>query len=487
MNFLAKITQLNSTQEICEVIEPKETYSFGRIVKLSSQLKTTVDIYSSKVPKKVLVLTSNTLHWLIADQYCLHQKVTQICIPLSFTAEQVDSLLHNIDVIITDDIGYQQLQNWKKSGLNLRATQVLAFSIKKLSQLNPSKFTPASTCNSLKIIHTSGSTGNPKGVIISEEGLGAVVDSLNDRLPPKISERYLSIVPCSLLIEQVAIYLTLLRGGKIIISGNPKKLLGEGNILAKDFLTLIKKSHPTSMAIPPSVAKSFYDHGNSIGKSVNLVHSIFKQSTSPFITCGGAPIAPEILNYLQARNISIYQGYGLSENSSVVSVNAPGINKTGTVGLPLKHVQVKLSKEGELLIKSPSIFKGYVNSSSNPINEEGWLKTGDLASIDHEGYITIEGRMKKIIINSHGRNFNQEWLENQYKTLKEIDDISLKNDATELFSAEIVKNNKYSITDSIKSIRKLEKEVLINTSIGSYNFTDKINKVENSNSKTIIL
>ena len=145
------------------------------------------------------------------------------------------------------------------------------------------------------------------------------------------------------------------------------------------------------------MVEAIADKAEKITSLKSRLNSILGEE-QPLIAAGGAPVSESTLKRLQTLGICVYQGYGLSENSSVVSWNYRDENKIGTVGKPLSHVQVKLSSDGELCIKSSSLFLGYSNTSDPSccvLDSGGWLHTGDIATIDSDGYITIVGRKNR--------------------------------------------------------------------------------------------
>ncbi len=481
MDFIKSIYNAIENNKTVTVLGENQDYSFNQILKKIYQLNTLLSTSTEEVPNRILVLTQNSLDWVISDFYCLFKGITEVSIPLSFSVEQTQSLLEGIDLVLVDKAGDERLKEWLEQGLKFddSTKKVKLVNHLQLNLLEETPFELNVNKGPIKIIHTSGSTGNPKGVMISNEGLSNLIFNLNNRLPESINERYLSIVPLSLLIEQVALYLTILRGGEIVLPGNVFELLGEGTVQASQFLDVIKLVQPTSMAIPPSIAKSMYDFSERVKDKSQVLSLLFGKDESPFFTCGGAPVSSDILLELNRIGITIYEGYGLSENASVVSINVPSANKIGTVGKPLDHVQVKLAEDGELLVKSSSMFLGYSNnqdSTSCEFTQDGWLKTGDFATIDHEGYITILGRKKNIIINSHGRNIAPEWLENQYKNLVEIEDIVVFNNEAEFLEVLITRNENHSEEACIKAIKSFQ--IFINSygEIGRFHFMKRSEK-----------
>jgi hypothetical protein len=144
---------------------------------------------------------------------------------------------------------------------------------------------------------------------------------------------------------------------------------------------------------------------------------MFGRPTPPFLACGGAPVSRRVLTALADRGIVVYEGYGLSENTSVVSWNTPAAHRPGSVGRPLEHVRVRLAPDGELLVRSSSLFAGYTTDdpTSLTLDAEGWLHTGDLAEIDDDGYLFLRGRKKNIVITSTGRNVAVDWVAARYR------------------------------------------------------------------------
>nr|WP_254697836.1 AMP-binding protein [Frankia sp. Cppng1_Ct_nod] len=160
----------------------------------------------------------------------------------------------------------------------------------------------------------------------------------------------------------------------------------------------------------------------------------------PFLMAGGAPVDVNALLRLDRAGLRVHEGYGLSENSSVVSWNTPDYWRPGTVGRPLPHCSVTLSDDGELLVKSSSLFAGYTveDPTSRPVDEDGWLHTGDRAEIDSDGYIRILGRLKNMIITGHGRNVSPEWVEGRLRTCSAVVDAVVFGEGMEYLTAVLV-------------------------------------------------
>ena len=165
---------------------------------------------------------------------------------------------------------------------------------------------------------------------------------------------------------------------------------------------------------------------------------------------GAAPIAPDILLFFNAIGLNILEGYGQTETCAVTSATRYGGLRFGTVGLPLQGVEVRLSDEGEILVKGPSVFKGYFKNEEATRNtiKEGWLYTGDIGEMDETNHITITDRKKDIIITAGGKNISPQYIENKLKCSPYINDAVVIGDKRKFVSALIILDeeniNKYA-------------------------------------------
>ena len=132
---------------------------------------------------------------------------------------------------------------------------------------------------------------------------------------------------------------------------------------------------------------------------------------------GGAPLGREIATWFADIGIRIHEGYGLTETSPVIAVNNPINHRLGTVGKPLPNIEVRIAEDGELLVRGPSIFKGYwkMPEESAAVFEEDWFKTGDIATLDEDGYLSITDRKKDLIKTSGGKFIAPQPIENSLK------------------------------------------------------------------------
>ncbi|HVS29029.1 MAG TPA: AMP-binding protein, partial [Solirubrobacteraceae bacterium] len=159
------------------------------------------------------------------------------------------------------------------------------------------------------------------------------------------------------------------------------------------------------------------------------VRAIFGGRVRQAVT-GAAPIAPEILEFFYACGIPVLEGYGMTETATVATYSTVEDFKFGTVGRPLPGCEIKIAEDGEVLIKGANIFAGYykMEDASFGAIEDGWLRTGDLGSIDEDGYLSITGRKKDIIITAGGKNLTPANIENDLKQSRWISQAVMHGD-----------------------------------------------------------
>ena len=157
-----------------------------------------------------------------------------------------------------------------------------------------------------------------------------------------------------------------------------------------------------------------------------------------YIVSGGAPLAPWLAHFYRGVGIPVLEGYGLTETVGPVSVNTPRLSKIGTVGPALPPMSFKISDEGEILLKGSSVFQRYHNdpeATAACFTEDGWFRTGDLGSLDRDGYVSITGRAKEIIVTAGGKNVAPAALENPMRSHPLISQVLVVGDQRPFIAA----------------------------------------------------
>ena len=308
---------------------------------------------------------------------------------------------------------------------------------------------PRSLDETALIVYTSGTTGNPKGVMISFGNIYSQLRDFEAMFKLTHDHTLLSILPLNHLLElDCGFFGMLYMGAKIVYikSLNPKELT-----------TVMKEKGITNMIVVPLVAKMLK---NSIDKEIkkqpeaarnafNLLYKIskfmprkirrimFKSVINGLggklecFICGGAPLEDSIAEFFERIGVPVFQGYGLTETSPTMSTNRYGHSKIGTVGQPLPSVTVKIADNGEILATGPNVMQGYYNKpdmTKEVIDEDGWFHTGDIGEIDKQGFIKITGRIKNMIVLGGGKKIFPEEVEAVLETsdiIKEVCVMSL--------------------------------------------------------------
>ncbi|MBI2263559.1 MAG: AMP-binding protein [Armatimonadetes bacterium] len=295
------------------------------------------------------------------------------------------------------------------------------------------------------IIYTSGTTGTPKGVVLSHQNILSNIEGVIPYFEFNPEDHFLSLLPLSHTLEFTAGFvLPLTFGATITYLRAP---------VASEITTTMKEVSPTVfIAVPlvykhlhkgimrrlaslPTMSRAFM----SLAKRISFLRPTLARRIAEafggkmrYWIVGGAPIDPNLLLDLELMGIEVLQGYGLSEASPLLTVNPPGRNRRGTVGLPLTNVRVKIAaspgeERGEILAQGDNIMTGYYRNrkATSEAIRDGWLHTGDVGILDEAGYLTIVGREKNMIVTPGGENVYPEEIETLLERCHLVKEISV--------------------------------------------------------------
>ena len=435
-NILKKIIKVSERYPQKVSLRTNET-SLNYADLVSAIIETSADLISFNSQVFGIDL-SNCPEWVITDLSILNIKATNIPIPSFFSSEQINHLISDssLEIMISD--------NYDKYQRNFSLIKTIKILQKELYVFKTKNISP--NLDYSKITYTSGTTGNPKGVCLTEVNIQKTIIALKEALNINQDDVHFSFLPYSVLLENIAgIYLPLMLGAEIFIPDEKELNFGSPTIDYQRVISIINEVKPSTTILVP--------HQLSALLQSIVVHEQGMESFK-YIAVGGAHVRLSDLKLAKKLEIPVYQGYGMSETASVISVNTLKNNKLGTVGRVLDHLDIKIDSEGEILVKG-NLFSGYLNQSSNLVDENGFYLTGDIGQIDTDGYLKILGRKKHIFINSFGRNISPEWLENELSSHPQIIQSAVFGESETSCSAVIFSTNRDKVNEAIKNTNSI--------------------------------
>lgn len=387
---------------------------------LAEQLLTMMSWLTQFDATRFAIQGPNSLSWIIADlALALSDK---ICVPVPrfFSATQQAYILETaaIEVILETEPLDGSIST-PLSGLWYR-----------LHVATETKPLPQFPIKSGKVTFTSGTTGSPKGVCLSWSQQATILAGLVEALSAEVAGEQLKhycLLPLSTLLEnQAGVYVPLALGQQIIVLDEQQSgLSGSSKLDLPQLAQSIAKFQPNSLIVTPQLLQALL----LICQQQPSLAASFR-----FIAVGGAHCAPKLLAQASALGLPVYQGYGLSEAGSVVALNLPNASRYGSVGKALPHVQLRV-REGHIEVKG-QLYAGYLGEP--PRDADSWLDTGDLGQLDSDGFLSIAGRSKQLLISSFGRNISPEWLEAELQLCPAVGQVMVCGDAKPWLSALIV-------------------------------------------------
>lgn len=408
------ISLLKATDTVALKTEQSElTYQ-----NLISRVSHLADFISSLGCERIGLYGDNCIDWLVADLAALEAEVTLVPIPMFFSDDQIRKSVEQSQLDVVINIDDDRLLSLLPL-LDMDTHQEYHILFLRRDKAEP-------LANIRKITYTSGSTGEPKGACLDERSMVAVASSLASIVPSEEGETHLCLLPLSTLLENVAgVYASLLNGMTIVVPPQEGVGLNGSSTLNIEQMYSSLYTHKANTAImTPQLLQAlvFYMESNQLDLP-----------ELKFLAVGGGNLSVTILDRSEKLGLPVFEGYGLSEACSVVCCNEPNNYKKGSIGKPLPHVNLKIEDDGEILV-SGSTFKGYLNLDEGT-NDEGFWPTGDLGSVDDDGFVFIAGRKKNLLISSFGRNVAPEWVEAELTTKQSVLQAAVFGDGEAYLSA----------------------------------------------------
>ena len=425
----------------------------------------------------VAILSENRPEWAIADYACLMAGMTDVPIYPTLPAEQIAYILRDSAVVAMFVSTAEQSAKIAEIREQLPALKhVITFedaivpgstlTMAAVEARGAAAMTPDAAAryhsealaiapdDVATIIYTSGTTGEPKGAMLTHGNIASNVAAVVGLLELGADDVSLSFLPLSHILERMFDYVMFAAGVSIAYVESMDTIAAN-----------MQEVRPTIVVSVPRVYEKVYGRitdkalqgggakrkiflwsqkvgdrwttemlaGRTPGALLALQHSIadrlvFSKVRAAvggrirYFVSGGAPLSTEINRFFYAAGCRIYEGYGLTETSPVISVNTPARLTIGTVGPPIPGVEVRVADDGEILTRGPHVMKGYLNhpeATSAAIDAQGWFHTGDIGTFD-DGLLRITDRKKDIIVTSGGKNIAPQPIENQVKLNKYV-------------------------------------------------------------------
>ena len=489
-----------------------------KILKLSDKIKSLI-----KPGDRCLLLSENRPEWLIADIAIMNAGGISVPIFTTYSANDYEYILNDCKpsvIIVSTKDQFKKIEKY----INPEVKKIISFEeiskeILIVKNIYEKKLEKKYINNNLKrnmpacIIYTSGTSGNPKGVILSHGGILSNCEGALDLLNPLIKKKdpiFLTWLPLSHSYEHTVQYIQILIGAKIFYAESLEKLIFN-----------MTQAKPTIMTAVPRFYQNLFNKINmnfnkqtglkktlifqtlrlgrkllkkeSLKFSENLINFLcenlvrrkirkqFGGNLQAFVSGGGA-LDQNIGEFLNAIGLPTLQGYGLTETSPVVSCNLPGFVKVETVGPPFRTNKVKIAKDGEILVKGENVMLGYWNkeNETKEVLKNEWLHTGDIGEIDSNGYLKITDRKKDIIVNLGGDNISPTKIENLLCLYEKIKQAFVYGDKKNYLVALVIVEKNFTNEENIKNyIENLNKKLTLIEKIKKFLIINKEFTIEN--------
>jgi long-chain acyl-CoA synthetase len=385
-------------------------------------LNPTKNIKGQLTPQVEVALASLVNEWKrLAREYSIQDQDRQ----------QFETLAEGVHSLLDPNHGTQPEE--RKAGFLSRLAGSIyrnapQLNIEDLASFKVEDEAPPSLCkadDTAVILYTSGTTGRSKGAMLSHANIVSNIEGAKELFDLDETMTTLSFLPINHVFEQVCgILLPLSLGGTVSFAESLKKI-GEN----------LAEVKPNFLLGVPAVFRLLHDRLyrkvqsqplsrllHSFGPTRPLVVKKIREALggAPIFVSGGAALDPVVEEGLLALGVAIYQGYGITETSPVIAAESPKMRRLGTVGTPLKDVEIKIYEPnsdgvGEIWVKGPNVMQGYFNNPEATAEAltDGWYHTGDIGRLDDDGVLSICGRVKNLIVTANGKNVYPEEVENE--------------------------------------------------------------------------
>lgn len=383
-----------------QAVQPAVESAFATLSR--SELFEQADAFAGRLrAQQVRVLATlldNGPAWIVADLAARQAEVVHLPLPGFFSAAQIAHALQlaGADAVLCAGAAAPSFAPAPAAACELAGTPLAWI------RLNAAPVPlPEGTAT---LTFTSGTTGTPKGVCLGRAALEAVAEGIAAATDALQITRHLSALPYAVLLENVAGVLAPLRRGATVIAP-PLAELGLTGAAGFDPARLhatLEKTRPHSLILLPQMLRAWVGWMQAAGRRA--------PDSLKLVAVGGAAVGAPLIEAAHALGIPACEGYGLSEAGSVQTLNLPGASRPGSAGRALPHARLRIAADGEIEVAG-SLFLGYLGDRGETAPPPEWWGSGDLGSIDADGFVHVRGRKKQVLITSYGRNVSPEWVE----------------------------------------------------------------------------
>jgi long-chain acyl-CoA synthetase len=453
--YFKKSNKIDPKKPFLKWLKPgKSTYSWGeikeRVFKLTFKIKSLIN-----EGDRCLILSENRPYWLMSDISVMNAGGISVPIFTTYSSSDYEYILNDCKpslIIVSNNDQFKKIKKY----INLESQKIISFEkleVKSLliqDILNEINFEEVVNKNLKRntpacIIYTSGTSGRPKGVVLSHGGILSNCEGAVELIKPLTKKKdpiFLTWLPLSHSYEHTVQFIQIIVGAKIYYAESLEKLISNMVIAKPTIMTAVPRFYQNlftkinmSFEKQKGIKKKIINRTVKLGKKIlkkeplNLIEKIinlfcnllvrkkiqnqFGGNLQAFVSGGGA-LDENIGEFLNAVGLPTLQGYGLTEASPVVSCNLPNLVRVETVGPAFRTNEIKIAEDGEILIKGENVMLGYWNQKeeTEKVIKEGWLHTGDIGELDSNNYLKITDRKKDIIVNLGGDNISPSKIEN---------------------------------------------------------------------------
>ena len=475
-------------QKLNGVWEPQTWQEYGALAK---QIGLALKSSGMEKADKISILSQCRMEWVACDMGIIGMGGITAPIYHSNTPEQVQYIVEHSEAKIIFLENQEQLDKMLKIWNRLpNVKKIIVFDsyvpkdIPNVTTLNKfiqtgvdddsfeEHIEESDPNDAISFIYTSGTTGNPKAGVISNSNVISSIEHLPEMLDISQNDLTVAYLPLAHIAERLlGHFLKLVYGNQTAFAESiedmpnnvrqvgPSIFFGTPRVFEKFYAKIA-----TAISDATSFQKKIYHWAISIGKEISISdgsNSFFLKSKGwlakfliynkimdifggriRYMISGAAPISPDIINFFKWMNITILEGYGMTETTGIISINLPHAVKIGSVGKPYPNTKIKIAEDGEICVMAPQNIKNYFNNkdatdrlleSNN--NGNYWLRTGDVGYIDDDGYLFITDRKKDILITAGGKNVAPQYIENLLKTIPYVSQSMVYGDAKPYLTA----------------------------------------------------